>query len=239
MQKLGYLFFGLVLVTIVVLNQYVNWGTLVVRSPQTISVIGTAQSQEQNQLATFYAGAVAVNQDKQAAIDEVNSKVEEVLAKIKDFGVDSADIQTQNLSVYQEQEQYYQDGAQRYRPGSWRANNSLTIKFREVNRSSELVTLLAESGLTDISGPSFSMDNSSEAQTKLLAAAVQNAREKADLLAAEEDKQVYKILSIAEGVSSGEAYPVYARQMGGGGGAPVEAGSTTVSTSVTVTFEVR
>jgi uncharacterized protein YggE len=240
MQKNNLVSLGLVVIVLLFIFQYMNWGSVIIRPPQTITVNGMAESEEQNQVATFYAGASAVNADKQVAITEVNTKVEEVLTKIKEFGVDPADIQTQNLSVYQEQEQYTEGGVQRFRPGQWRATNSLNIKLRDISKASDLVTLLAESGLTDISGPNFSMDDSSKAETALLTSAVKNAREKADLLAQEQNKKVYKVLSITEGAAQTGLYPMFDRAMSaGGGGAPVQPGSTTVSTTVTVVFEVR
>lgn len=239
MQKNNLVSLGLVVIVLLFIFQYMNWGSIIIRPPQTITVNGMAESEEQNQVGTFYAGATATNADKQAAITEVNTKVAEVLAKIKEFGVDPADIQTQNLSVYQDQEQYTEGGVQRFRPGMWRATNSLNIKLRDIAKASDLVTLLAESGLTDISGPNFAMDDSSQAETALLTSAVKNAREKADLLAQEQNKKVYKVLSITEGAGQTGLYPMFDRAMSAGGGAPVQPGSTTVSTSVTVVFEVR
>jgi uncharacterized protein YggE len=220
--------------------QFVTWGTLVVKSPQTITVSGRAESQEQNQIASFYAGATAVNAEKQPAIDEVNAKVAEVITRLEEFGVAKEDIQTQNLSVYQEQEQYTEGGAQRTRLGQWRATNSLNITVRDISKASDLVTLLADSGLTDISGPNFRMDDTTAAETALLTAAVENAKEKAELLAEQQNKRVYKVLNIVEGSSvSGPMPLMMERAQGGGGGAPVEPGSSTVSTSVSVTFEIR
>lgn len=239
MQKNTVLGIGLLLVVLFFLFQFVNWGTFVISTPQTITVSGMAESQEQNQLASFYAGASAVNADKQTAIDEVNAKVAEVTTKLKEFGIAEGDIQTQNLSVYQEQEQYMEAGAQRSRPGQWRANNSLSIKLRDISRASDMVGLLAGSGLTDISGPTFSLDNTTEAETALLTAAVDNAREKAELIAEQQNKRVYKVLNIVEGDSAGGVYPMFLDRGGAGGGAPVEPGSGTVRTTVTVTFEVR
>lgn len=238
MQKKPLFSYVLLVIAFLFVFQFVRWGSIVISPPQTITVSGTASSQESNQIATFYAGASAVNADKQAAIDEVNGKVDEVLVNIKDFGIDPADIQTQNMSVYQDQEQYYENGAQRSRPGMWRATNSINITLRDISKASELVGILTASGLTDVSGPNYSMDDSTQAKTALLTAAVKNAREKADLLAEDQGKKVYKVLSISEGESQSGIYPMFDRAMGGGGG-PVESGSTTVSTSVTVVFEVH
>lgn len=238
MQKSVLFLAGLFVALAFLLFQFITWGTVVVRTPQTITVSGMAESVEQNQVATFYAGATAVNAEKQPAIDEVNAKVSEVILKLDEFGIAKEDIQTQNLSVYQEQEQYTEGGVQRFRPGQWRASNYLNITVRDTARASELVSILAESGLTDISGPSFRMDDTAQAETALLTAAVANAREKAELIASQQDKKVYRVLNIVEG-SSSYGVPFARMEMAQGGGAPVEPGSSTVSTTVTVTFEIQ
>lgn len=239
MQKNTIITIGVVLL-IILFFQFMTWGTFIVRSPQTITVSGMAESQEQNQVASFYAGATAVNAEKQPAIDEVNTQVAEVITRLEEFGIAREDIQTQNLSIYQEQEQFSEGGVQRFRAGQWRATNSLNIILRDISRASDLVGLLADSGLTDISGPNFRMDSTAEAETALLTAAVDNAREKADLIAEQQGKRIYKVLNIVEGSGTyGGPIPLFAREMGGGGGNPVEPGSTTISTSVSVTFEMR
>lgn len=217
----------------------INWGSLSIRPPQTITVVGTAESQEANQVASFYAGIWATNADRQAAINEANQQIDQVMAALQEFGIPEADVQTQNVSVYQES--YPVDGGQRYERGEWRASNSIVVTLREIERANELVSLLGESGLSDISGPNFRIDNSAAAQQKLLTAAIENAREKAELIAGDQNKQIIRTLSITEGVLSNGASPFAAMRMegGAGGGLDLAPGSSTVSTSVTVMFEMR
>jgi hypothetical protein len=239
MQKNVILVASVIAIALFFLFQFITWGTFVIRPPQTITVSGMAESEEKNQIASFYVGATAQNSEKQLAVDEVNTKISEITTKLKEFGIAEADIQTQNVSIFQDQEQYTEGGVQRFRPGLWRANNSLNITVRDISKSSDLITILADSGLTDVSGPNFRMDDTAQAETALLTEAVQNARAKADLIAEEQNKRVYKVLSIVEGSSGGSLYPVLMDRAMGGGGNPIEPGSSTVSSTVTVTFEMR
>lgn len=231
---------GILLVVVISLaSRFVNWGTLMLQPSSTISVSGTAQKQESNQVAQFYAGMSAVNDDKEAAIEEVNSQMEEVISKVKEFGIPEEDIKTQNLSVYQSQDSVTVDGRQRTQPGQWRANNSIQIKLKEVDRTSELMSVLTESGLTDISGPNFMLDENNESEAELISLAVDDAKAKAEQVAASQGKKVGQILSITE--SGAVSTPLYSSRIaeGYGGAAPVEPGSTTISASVSVTFELR
>lgn len=225
------IFFGLVF-------PLVRWGSLVVQPPQTITVSGYAEREEKNEVAQFYAGVTATNADKQAAIDEVNKQMAQVIEKLKGFGIADADIKTQSLSVYQDQEQVTEGGRQRYQAGNWRVNNSVQIKLRDGARASELLSLLGESGLTDISGPNFSLDSSDENRAELLQQAVEKAKEKAAHVAEANKKKLGKVLSISEGAGGAPIMYDFARSQSGGGG-PVEPGTSTVGATATVVFELK
>ncbi len=217
----------------------ITWGTVKTMPTNTIVVSGEAQSSEKNQVATFTAGVDAVDDDKAKAVADVNTKVEALIMAVKGFGIDAADIQTQNLSVFQEQEMYSSEGAQRSRPGQWRVNNSITIKLRDIEKASALTDLLTNSGATNVYGPSFTMEDTNDVRSQLLSQAVENARKKAELMIGGTGRSLGKVISISEGGTSGGVYPMFDRAMGMGGGAPVEPGSTEVTASVTVVFELK
>lgn len=219
----------------------VQWGNLAMKPAEVVTVTGQAKTQQKTQVATFTAGVGAVNTDKDAAVKEVNEKIEEIIASVKRFGITDADIRTQNMSIYQDQEQYYdQDSqSQRSRPGQWRVNNTIEVKLRNIDDASEFASLLASSGATNVWGPNFSLEDTTEAENTLLKDAIDDARKKAETIANASGKKLGEILTVNEGGTSGAAYPMYAFEAGGGGGAPVEPGSQTVSKTVTVTFELN
>ncbi len=220
---------------------HADWGLLTLKTPQTITVTASAQREQANEIAQFYGGVTAVNTDKEKAVTEVNAKMDEVITKVKQFGIEAKDIKTQSVSVYQDQEQVTVEGRQRFEPGSWRANNSIQIKLRNGDRASDLVGLLSSSGLTDISGPNFMADPDATADTTdLLQQAVEKARAKAEQVAAANGMRVRRVINISEGGSTGGIYPMFdMARSASGGGAPIEAGTSTVYSSVSVTFEIR
>lgn len=211
----------------------VNWGGFDIRPGESVTVSGYAESNQTNQMAVFTAGVNATNQDKQAAVDQVNSTMEEIIASVKQFGVAEGDIKTQSLSIWQ-YDQYDPNLA-----GQWRADNSIEIRLRDANRASDLAGLLTSSGATNVWGPNFQLDDTNDAQRELLGQAIQDAREKAEIIAKASNKTLGEVLSVQEGGVVSPVYPMFERAMGGGGGAPVEPGSSTVSQTVTVTFELR
>lgn len=214
----------------------VNWGKIQLSSVKTITVTGEAKTQERNQIATFTAGVSAIKDNKDEAINEVNSKIETVIQAVKDFGIDSSDIKTQNLSVYQQEETYYEEGIRKSRPGQWRVSNSITITLRDINSASDLADLLTRSGATNVSGPTFRLDETQAAEESLLVEAIENARKKAQKIAVSSGGKLGKIISVSEGYQQ----PITFRALEGiGGGPPIEPGTSTVSQTVTVVFELK
>lgn len=221
--------------------QNVNWGTVNMQPGQYVTVTGYADSQEGNQVASFTAGVSAVNDNKDAALKEVNTKIDEIIMKVKEFGVPAEDIKTANMSIYQNQEPYTEDGVSKSRLGQWNISNNVEIKLKDSAKADELANLLASTSATNVWGPNFATGDSRDAQKALMSAAVEDARVKAQEAAKATGKKLGKVLSISEaGSASGYPIAMFDRGMGGGGGGiGLEPGTSTVSQSVVVTFELR
>lgn len=229
----------LLLVVLVFPFKQIQWGKVELLPAQTVTVMGEAKTQQQNQIASFNAGVSTVNDNKEAAVAEVNQKTESIIVAVKTFGIAESDIKTENLSVYQQEEQYYEDGRQKSRPGQWRVNNSIIITLRTIDRASELTTLLTAGGATNVYGPNFALDDTKEAEVGLIGEAITNARQKAEAIALASGKKLGAVISVSEGAAQPGVVSYAMRDGAGGGGAPVEGGSGTVFKTVTVMFELR
>ncbi len=210
----------------------INWGRITWQTPEVVTVIGEAKSQEMNQIANFSAGVMAQDMDKNKAITEVNTKMNDLVKAVKDFGTKESDIKTQSLSYYQEPK-----GGQN--PGQWQVNNTIEIILRDINKATDLADLLAKSGANNVYGPNFMMDDTNEAEKGLYDAAIKDAKDKAESIAKASNRILGKILSVSDGVGSNVIYPMYAKDGAGGGGMSVEPGSSTVYKNLTVTFELK
>jgi uncharacterized protein YggE len=216
-----------------------SWGKLQIAPVGTVTVTGEAKSEQKTQVAIFSAGVNAYNDDKNTAVSEVNKKVAAIIEAVQQFGIVQADIKTQSLNVYQNQESYYEDGRQKMRPGQWNVGNTIEIKLRNVDQASALAGLLTKTGATNVYGPNFTFDDTSDAATALFDAAIKNAQEKAGKVAASSGRKLGKVLSLTEGMSSSPIFSIKGEFGGGGGGAPVSPGTDTVVKSVTVTYELQ
>ena len=242
-------FIILVLAAVFVLPwRLVNWGKLELQNASTITLSGEAKEDVRSQIARFSAGVTAVGDTKEAVTDEVNRKVADIISKVKEFGIPEADIQTQNISVYKQslQPTGYENPQteiliyppQPRQQAPWTANNSIGIILRDVDKASALADLLNQTGANQVSGPSFSLDDTSASEAKLLEEAIKDARAKDERVAEASGRKLGKIITVTEG---GQSVPIY-RSLEAGvdvSKTPVEPGSQTVFKTVTVVFELR
>lgn len=220
----------------------IDWGRISFGQDRVVTVVGEAKNQVKNEIASFSAGVNAVNDEKDKAIDEVNDKIEKIIDEVKKFGVDENDIKTQSMSVYQSEESYWDGGVQKMRKGQWRVDNQIEVVLRDIAKANELTKIFTQNGANNVYGPNFRLDDTSKAEGALFDEAIKNAREKAEIIAKASDRELGKVVSVTEGVSNYGVFPLSARMDmagAGGGGFSYEGGSTTVSKSVTVVFELK
>lgn len=239
---------ALIILAITILVMGLTHGTsmfpLTNASARTVTVTGTADTQEMNKEASFTANVSTKNESKDVAVGQTDKKTAAIVAKLKAFGIPDSDIQTQNISVYQSEDYNKPITDNEARPLLWYANNDLFIKLKDGTRTTELATLLQQTEATNIYGPNFSAGDTKAQETELLGKAVENARSKAMIVATENGSKLGKVVNVVEGYSS--TPPIYPMMLGAGGGggggaeaSPVLPGTSTISKTVTVTFELK
>lgn len=233
-----YLIVGfIVLVAFLLPWKYINWGTMTTAYERNIVVQGYAESEKGNQLASFSATVTAIDADKNKAVKDMNGKIDILVAKIKEFGIPDSDIKTQSMNLYQE----YNQATGSQEGGKYNATNTVEVKLRDVSKTGELSTVLAENS-NNFYGPNFTVDTVSSMGDDLLGAAVENAKKKAEATVKSTGRKLGRIISIQEGYSGSAMYPMYRDMgmgMGGGAGGGSMPGTSTISKTVTVMFELQ
>ena len=160
---------------------------------------------------------------------------------IKDFGIPEEDIETTSLNIYQRQDSVYRGGVTTYELGDWFASYTINAKLRDLTRSDDLTALLATVEKASMWGPNLTIDDKMIDEEALLNAAIEDARNKASAIAVGMGRKLGRAVQINEGSAQymygGVKYE--ALGSGGGGGIPVEPGSTSTYKNVTVVFELR
>lgn len=220
--------FGLVFLLAVLVG---SWFTPWSQPRAMITVTGQAKQAVVNQIARFNVTVTQTDKDKQTAVEAVNREMDKIIQAVKELGIDAKDITTQpEIMIYPP------------RPNSgekqWQVSNSLEIILRDINQAQTLADLLAGFPLAQVSGPGFSVDDTSEAEADLLTQAVADARAKAEQVAIASGRKLGKVITVSE---TGGAYPVYRAMVADSVATPtpVEPGSSQMSQTVIVVFELK
>ena len=230
---------GAGIIAILVFSYFVDFPFWPFAAKKYITVTGYYQTQQINEVAKFSATVTTKNDAKETAVKEATDKSQKLIDSLKTFGIADKDIKTQNINIYQDQEMYYDNGVQKYRNGAWNVSMTVEMTLRDVTKAPTLTELLAKLEISNMWGPNFSAEQGATDEVALLAKAFDNAQVKADGLARTVGKRLGGVISITEGYQS--ALPIFAYKdagMGSGGGG-IEPGTSDVSKTVTVTFELK
>jgi len=126
------------------------------------------------------------------------------------------------------------------------ANQTISVKVREVDNASVIRTGLAEIGVTNIDGPRFSIDDEKAYQKEARSLAIEDARKDAKILAKNLGVRLGKVISYyEEGDNRYGMYPLKSSMVMSDAGsaesfAPVlPKGENKINSTVTVTFEIK
>lgn len=213
----------------------------ILNQSKTLTVTGTYSSNVGNQVASFSLYLSTTNKDKATAVSETNKKAEEVITQIKSFGIKDTDIKTANLNIYQKEEPVWERGVQAYKPTDWYAGISIDVTVRDLSRVNDFTMMVTSLKTDSIYGPNFTVDNSSIDETRLLQGALDDASEKARFIGIHMKRNIGKVLHVVEGGSSlyDGAYAKVSNAVGGGGSPDLQPGSSQVSKTITVTYELK
>ncbi|MDR0841073.1 MAG: SIMPL domain-containing protein [Christensenellaceae bacterium] len=211
----------------------------------TLTVEGEGTVQVEPDMATLTLTVRTREEDASAAQQANAAQSEAVLAALQKGGVEDADIHTGALRV---DEEYNYEKSPAAVVG-YVALSEIEVTVREVRGVGDLISAAVAAGATNIQGPNYTFADESGAYRQALAAAMEDARAKAEAITGSAGVRLTPLpISIAE-ASSGQGI-VYspmaakaemslAEDAGGLLGAPAPAGVIEITARVTVVYEVK
>jgi hypothetical protein len=197
----------------------------------TVTGEGTVAAAPDN--AVIRLGVASQAKTARAASDANAKDMGVVLAAIKESGVADRDIQTTSLSL-QPQYDPKQSGAAHL--VGFQVSNQVTVKIRDIARLSVVLDRAIAAGANEMSGIEFVVSEQAKLLDKARAAAIADARRKAELYANAAGMKVGRVMAISE---EGSAPPPRLYQPMRAGAAPaIAAGEQTLRAVVTVSFEL-
>ena len=203
----------------------------------TIVVSGTGRVAVEPDVAELRLGIAVSRPTVAAARTAAAEAMTAILDAVVTAGVAKRDVRTTLLSV---QPRYdYRDGKAPTLVG-YDLANIVEVTARDLPNLGAIVDGALSAGATSLDGLSFRVDDPREAERAARLAAVAEARSRAEVLAEAAGVAIAGVADIVEGGPPPSLpYPKAARMLqAADAGTPVEAGTTEISVTVTVTFRI-
>lgn len=178
---------------------------LLVSEGTLLDVVAEGEASRVPDIATIRAGVVTQAPTAAAALAANATQMKSVLAALKAAGVVDRDVQTATISL---NPQYRYAENQPPVITGYQASNTVSVKFRDIAKSGNILDALVKQGANQIDGPNLSIDQIEAAQDEARVDAVKRARARADLYAKALGMRVERLVSLSEGNDGGMPGPV-------------------------------
>ena len=211
-------------------------------APQrTMNVTGIGTVSLTPDIAYIYLGVHTEKPSASEAVAENNAQTQKVIDALKKLKVDAKDIRTTNFSIWPSQN-YAPDGTPL--DMKYMVDNTVYVTVRDLKKLGDLLDSVIAAGANTVNSIAFDVADKTSAAKQARDAAVQNAKEQAQELAAAAGVKLGEITIISFYDSS--ATPVFGGYgKGGGGGSdaalavPIQPGELTLTVSVSMTYEIK
>ena len=211
-------------------------GAAEAQAVRVITMGGHGEVRATPDTAMLSAGVSTQGPTATAALSANNSRMQAVMAAIKKLGVSDRDIRTSNFSV---SPQYANGSGEAPRVTGYQASNQVEVRLEDVGKLGTALDALVTAGANQMNGVNFLIRNDSELLSQARAAAVAEARAKAETFAKAAGVNLGTILSISEEGGQGPR-PMYAMApMAMAKAVPVAMGEQSVNADVTIIWEIK
>lgn len=211
-------------------------------SERRIAVSGVGEATAPPDIARVTVGAYAAADTAREALDQASGAAGAMIDALKTSGIAEADIRTVGLSLSPRWERRRRsDGSSENVQAGFEARNRLLVTCRDLAKLGEMLDAVTRAGANDIGGIDFDIDDRQALEDQARELAVDDARRKAELLAARAGAQLGAIMRIREGVAGPGPMPVMRAEMAMASAppVPVAAGTQTIRVDVSTVWALE
>ena len=163
----------------------------------TVSVSATGTIEVMPDIAYVTAGVVTQNEDAVQAQSDNSDAMNSLFDALKAAGLTEDDIDTTGYSVNPMYN--YDSNTGKSEIYAYQVNNTIRITVRELTRAGEILTIAAENGANTNYSISFALEDKDAYYNDALTKAMEEAKGKADTLAAAGGFTIIRVLTVSEG----------------------------------------
>lgn len=164
-----------------------------------------------------------------------------VIAAIRQLGIEEKDVVTSQFNVYSSYDYSYDAAGQEVRTTYYQVDNMLSVTIRDLSQIGAVLDAAMAAGANTTYGITFSSSQENEAYQKALTRAVEDAAQKAQVLAKAAGKTLGELILMD--ASQGSYYygisNVYDAKSAAGAGTSIVSGDVSVSASVVLEYKFK
>lgn len=203
--------------------------------PPSVTMTGQGIVRAAPDLATLSIGVRSEADAADAALSQNSAQMRTLLAAIDQAGIPKPDVQTAAVTL--EPRLVYPEGGQPPKVTGYVARNVVTVQVRDLTKLGPLLQGAVSAGSNELAGLAYDFADKQPLSDKARAAAVADAKRKAQGVAAAAGIRLGRVLSITE-AEEGRGPMPRAMLADAKGAVPVEAGTQDVTAQVTVVWEI-
>jgi len=226
---------------------YVDYKTIPENNiyPEVISVSGEGKASIVPDVAWVNLGITTEGNKVETIVKTNSEKMNAIIEQAKALGIDEKDLKTKSYSLYPRYE--WTETGNRIAKG-YTLTQTIEVKIRDFSKIGNVLEVASQNGVTNVGELTFSIEDLEKAKSIAREKAINQAKEKANLISKQTGLKFKKITSIYE---NNEAYPYQAYDSSGMGGtasfkemsssvAPaIQTGQQEITVKITLNYRVK
>lgn len=161
----------------------------------TLSVMGEGTAYSTPDMAKITVGVTTHSSDANTAQNTNAATSDKVYKAIRALGINEKDIQTNNYNFYPT---YQNENGRSSRINGYTINNSITVTVRNIDLTGKVIDTALNAGANEVSSLDFSLSNQSLIRKEAMLSAINDARDKAEIIAKGLGKHIVGIKNVSE-----------------------------------------
>ncbi|SFT60504.1 hypothetical protein SAMN05444141_102251 [Pseudovibrio denitrificans] len=207
-----------------------------------ITISGQGSVNVAPDMATLVSRVITQGDDAKSALQQNSVTMRAILQDVEDAGIDKKDIQTTGFDISPIYDNRRLNNGERKAPEivGYRVQNGIRINLKDITKLGTTLDMLVQNGSNDVGQIQFGVSNPEKYIDEARESAVKDARTKAETYAKAAGVTLGKVLSISEAGYNPSPYPemMAMRAAKMDSAPPIAAGQETLSSSVTITYEL-
>jgi len=237
----GFIGVATLLLLALVVSTVIGIGDKLSATENTITVSGTGEVYAKPDLAITSFSVIKEAKTVAEALSSNTEKMNAVIQAMKDQGIEDKDLKTISFNIspryeWDKSSSIYLEGERKL--VGYEVSQTLEVKIRELDKTADILQSGADAGSNQVGNLQFTIENSDELKAQAREVAIDEAKEKADVLAKQLDVRLAGVTSFSESRVGG-VYYMDAKAESGMGGVQIETGENKIEVSVSVTYKIK